>query len=412
MQFRVFKKFIASLINKIFIFKYFLFISFFITLYLPIHAGDLKVIIKSPLNLSTVSGETPIDVVVLNDRTTVISKVEIFIDDSRLATLTEPPYKLIWDAGHDFKKWKIRAIAYSDDGQTASQTVYTRKLVIDETEYVFLVNVFVSVKDKSRNFIEDLTKEDFIILEDGVPQRIDRFSKEWKMAMAAIVFDSSLTMKGEKLETAKAAAIKFIDSLEAGDMVTVITFNDEVKILKDFTEDHSAIKEAIKSIKAKGGTALYDAIYRASKKMKNFDGRRIMILLSDGRDESSSGLTPGSLHTFEEAIDKALKNEVMIYSIGVGKKLHKEMDFYYQRSVKEVLEQLAKDTGGLFFPAKKIGALKKAYEMIIEELRHHYSMAYSPLNKARDGSWRKIEVKIEDQDYNIVTRKGYFAPKD
>lgn len=385
-------------------------------LFPPIDAVDFRIVIKSPLNLSIVSGKTPIDVIVLSDRNTVISKVEIYVDDSLLATLTRPPYKLIWDAGNNFKKWKIRAIAYSTDGRTASQIIYTRKLVIDEideTEYVSLVNVFASVKDQRGNFIEDLKKEDFIILEDGIPQNIDRFSVEWRTAKAAIVFDSSLTMRGEKLETAKHAAIKFINALEKDDMVAVIAFDEVVDILEDFTKDHNSAKEAIKAIQAGGGTALYDAIYRSSEKLKNLvDSRKIMILLSDGRDESSSGLTPGSLHTFDEAIEKALKNEVMIYSIGVGRKLHKEMDFYYQRTVKEILEQLALDTGGLFFPAKRMRALKKAYEKIMEELRHQYSMAYSPLNETRDGRWRKIKVRIKGRDYDVVTRKGYFVPKD
>ncbi len=410
MGMKLFKK-----ISRLFAFsvRYLLLLYFLITLMDSVEAKDIKIVIKSPLNLSIVSGKTPIDIIVLNDRDTAISKVEIYVDNALLTTLTEPPYKVIWDAGSDFKIWKIKAIAYSTDGRTASQTVYTRDLVIDETEYVFLVNVFISVKDKNGNFVENLKKEDFIILEDGIPQNIDRFTMEWKKAKAAIVIDSSLTMKGSKIETAKDAAGKFINALENEDLVAVITFDEDVDILEDFTLNHHSAKEAIKAIQSGGGTALYDAIYQTSEKMKNMtDSRKVMILLSDGRDEATSGLTPGSLHTFEEAINKALKNEVIIYSIGVGRNLEKEMDFYNRKSVKEILEQLAFQTGGLYFPAKRMGALKKAYELVMEELRHQYSLAYSPLNEIRDGSWRKIEVKIKEKDYSIVTRKGYYAPQD
>ncbi len=413
MRTKLLKQFRKMLRLVIFSARYLLPLLFLMMLYNPIEAKDFKVVIKSPLNLSIVSGKTPIDVIVLNNRDTVISKVEIYVDNSLLTTLEKPPYKVLWDAGSDFKIWKIKAIAYSSDGRTASQTVYTRDLVIDETEYVFLVNVFASVKDQNGNFVENLKKEDFIILEDGIPQNIDRFTVDWKKAKAAIVIDSSLTMRGDKIETAKSAATKFINALENEDLVAVITFDESVDILEDFTFDHNSAKEAIKAIQSGGGTALYDAIYRTSEKMKNLtDSRKVMVLLSDGRDESTSGLTPGSLHTFEEAINKALKNEVMIYSIGVGRKLHKEMDFYNRRSVQEILEQLALQTGGLYFPAKRMGALKKAYEMIMEELRHQYSLAYSPLNEARDGSWRKIEVKIKGHDYNLITRKGYYSPQD
>lgn len=393
--------------------RYFLPLLFLILLNNPIYAKNFKVVLKSPLNLSIVSGKTPIDVVVLKDRDTVISKVEIFVDNSLLTTFTQPPYKIIWDAGSDFKIWKIKAIAYSTDGRLASQTVYTRDLIIDETEYVFLVNVFVSVKDQNGKFIENLGKEDFIIMEDGIPQNIEKYTMDWRTAKAAIVLDSSLTMKGNKLETAKSAAVKFINALEDEDLAAVIAFDEEVDFLENFTNDHHSAKESIAAIEAGGGTALYDAIYRTSEKMRNLkDSRKVMVLLSDGRDESTSGLEPGSLHTFNEAINKALKNEVIIYSIGVGRNLHKEMDFYNQRSVKEILEKLAFETGGLFFPAKRMGALKKAYEMIMEELRHQYSLAYSPLNEARDGKWRKIEVKVKGYNHNIVTRKGYYASQD
>jgi Ca-activated chloride channel family protein len=219
-------------------------------------------------------------------------------------------------------------------------------------------------------------------------------------------------MKGDKLQTAKDSAIAFTEALGKDDKLAIISFNDAIKVLEGFTTDFSRIKEAIMEVEASGGTALYDAIYRASDMMKNIDARKVIVLLSDGRDESTSGLTPGSLHTFEESIDKALRNEVIVFSIGVGKNLDREMDFYNRKNLKEILEELASDTGGIFYSAERTSQVKKAYSMIAEELKHQYSMAFPPGATVRDGSWRTITVKTKYPDYRVIARKGYFAPKE
>ena len=359
-----------------------------------------------------VSGKIFIELEVVKDAAVVIDKVALLINGSLIAEFKEPPYTKSWDAGPEFKEWNITAIAYSKDGRTATRSIRTRKLKINQQEYVNLVNIYASVKDKDNDFIEGLKRDDFRIYEDGVLQEIERFSIEWKPLLAAIVLDSSLTMKGEKLQTAKEAAAAFIDALSKNDKVAVISFNEDIQVLENFTGDFSLIKEAIMRVEAGGGTALYDAIYRASDMMKSSDARKVIILLSDGRDESTSGLTPGSLHTFEESIDKALRNEVIVFSIGVGKNLNREMDFYDRKSLKEILEQLASDTGGIFYTAERIGQVKKAYSMIAEELKHQYSMAFPPGSTVRDGRWRAIQVKTMNPEYRVIARKGYFAPRD
>ncbi len=362
--------------------------------------------------MSTVTGEVPIELDVVAEGDASIEKISLFINGSLVKEFHGPPYRMMWDAGPEFREWNITVVAYSTDGRTSTKSIRTRELKIDQYEYVGLVNIYASVKDTSNSFIEGLRKDDFQVFENGKIQDIEKFSVEWKPLLAAIVLDSSLTMKGDKLETAKDAAIAFIEALSPKDNVAIISFNETINLLEDFTGDFHLIKNAITRVDAGGGTALYDAIYRASDMMKTQDARKVIILLSDGRDESTSGLTPGSLHTFEEAIDKALRSEVIVFSIGVGKNLDKEMDFYNQKSLKEILEQLASDTGGIFYSAERIRQVKKAYSMIAEELKHQYSIAYIPQSTARDGSWRSILVKTKNPTYRVITRKGYFAPKD
>ncbi|MEW5806598.1 MAG: VWA domain-containing protein [Acidobacteriota bacterium] len=375
-------------------------------------SGDFYVVFKSPMNLNTVSGKVSVEVEVVREGDVEIEKVVFLVNGVLTAEWKEPPYQFLWDAGSEFKEWRLAVIAYAADGRSASRTIRTRELKIDQLEHVDLVNIYASVKDKSGQFVMGLSRQDFLILDKGVKQNIERFSQEWRPLLAAIVFDSSLTMKGEKLRTAKEAAIAFLDSFGRNDRVAVISFSDKIKVLEDFTINFEAVKKDILQIEAGGGTALYDAIYRASEMMKGQDARKVIILLSDGRDESTSGLTPGSLHTFEESIDRALRNDVIIFSIGVGKSLHKEMDFYDRRSLREILEQLAFDTGGIFYTAERIRQIEKAFVMIADELKHQYFMAFLPSHGVRDGSWRTIQVKTRDPNHRIITRKGYFSPKD
>lgn len=385
--------------------------SFFFSPFLSA-ADDFFVVIKSPQNMSTVTGEIPIELDIVAEKDVSVEKISIFINGALVKEFHSPPYRMMWDAGSEFKEWNITVVAYSTDGRTSTKSIRTRELKIDQYEYVSLVNIYASVKDTSNNFIEGLKKDDFQVFENGTIQDIEKFSIEWKPLLAGIVLDSSLTMKGDKLETAKDAAIAFIEALSTKDRVAIISFNETINLLEDFTGDFQMIEEAIKRVEAGGGTALYDAIYRASDMMKAQDARKVIILLSDGRDESTSGLTPGSLHTFEEAIDKALRSEVIIFSIGVGKNLDKEMDFYNQKSLKEILDQLASDTGGIFYTAERIRQVKKAYSMIADELKHQYSIAYIPQGTVRDGSWRSILVKTKNPDFRVITRKGYFAAKE
>jgi VWFA-related protein len=147
-----------------------------------------------------------------------------------------------------------------------------------------------------------------------------------------------------------------------------------------------------------------------------------MVLLSDGRDESYSGFEPGSLHTLDESLEQALRSEVMIFPIGLGKDLDEE---YVRRfdgldgrsnldtstSLADVLQRLAESTGGRAVMSSNPGKLRKAFQEIAEDLRHQYSIAYVSSNPARDGKWRDIRVEVSDRPLEVVTRKGYYAFK-
>src|SRR5262249_38722121 len=154
-------------------------------------------------------------------------------------------------------------------------------------------------------------------------------------------------------EAARLAATRFVKSLAPGDRAMVVTFSDEPHVLIEPTTDKERLAKAIATIEPKGGTALYDAIYETSDLLSREDGRKAIVLLSDGRAEAQGGCEPGSLHTFDEALEKALRCEAILFSIGFGRQVEKEMDFYGRTPLKQILDRLATDSGGVFYFASR-----------------------------------------------------------
>jgi len=379
--------------------------------------------IYKPRNLSTVFGDTTIKLSVSVPEGTAVERVEIRVDGSRHALLTESPWETPWDAGPDGKAHSIEAVMHLTDGRQARSTIRTSELRVNQIENVDLVNLYLVVRDGSGRYVTDLKREDFTILEDGEPQSIERFATTHKPLRVGIAIDSSRSMiKQDRLEKAKKAALKFLDVLELGDEGTVVSFNDFVHVTQEFSSDRDKLSHAIKEAFPSGGTALYDAIWRTSHLLEDFDGRRVMVLLSDGRDESSSGFEPGSLHTIDEALDQALRSDVMIFPIGLGAGLDREFirrwdnlsgrsNIDVSTSLADVLNRLADSTGGRALMSSNPGRLRKAFDEIAADLHHQYSVAYSPTNPDRNGKWRSVEVQIAGRSYEVVTRKGYYAPK-
>jgi VWFA-related protein len=385
--------------------------------------SDPAVRFLKPRNLATVLGETTIRLLVDVEDGASVDRVEVRVDGKLLAALTGPPWETVWNAGEKGRGHVLEARLHLADGREARSLIRTSPLHIDQVEKVDLVNLYLVVRDGSGRYVTDLTRDDFTILEDGVPQEVERFTTTHKPLRVGIALDSSRSMiKQDRLEKAKKAALDFLEILEPGDEGTVVSFNEYVHVTQEISADKTLLARAIRKAFPAGGTALYDAVWRASRLLEDFDGRRVMVLLSDGKDESASGFEPGSLHTLEEALDQALRSEVMIFPIGLGKRLEHE---YVRRweslggrsnldvstSLADVLNRLADTTGGRTVMSSDAGRLRRAFQQIAEDLRHQYSIAYNSTNPARDGRWRPIRVQTPGRTLQVVTRKGYYAPE-
>jgi Ca-activated chloride channel homolog len=363
-----------------------------------------------PLNLQTVVGPTEIELRVTVPAGVRIAAVSLSVDGTPLARLTAPPWRTGWDAGDGSAGYRLDAVLELEDGTTVRATVRTSPLRIDQVEEVALVNLFVVVRDAAGNYVQDLAREDLRLWENGRPQRIERFGTERRPLNVALVLDSSLSMQGSKMDAARQSALGFLDALEPGDEAVVIAFGDDVQVLQELTSDRRALADAVRRVEAKGGTALYDAVWRASNLLAGLDGRRVLVLLSDGQDMAESGLEPGSLHTLDESLERALRSEVMIFPIGFGRNLHEELDFYRRRTLTDILGQLADRTGGRLLLQSRPGQLRRTFQEIVEDLRRQYFLAYVSDDPRRDGTWREIRLAATRPGLQVTVRKGYYAP--
>ena len=272
-----------------------------------------------------------------------------------------------------------------------------------ETE---LVNVGVTVIDKRGKFLTDLTRDDFEIVEDGRKQTITYFARGETGEQApemhvGLLFDTSGSM-GEDIKLARSAAVKFLNTLGDAKDMTLVDFDTEVRVARYGQRDFPRLVERIRSRKPEGFTALYDALGVYLDGAADEAGRTILVLFTDGGDTRS---TIG----FSDAMTLLRASDVTVYAIGFLE--HQSVSTKNEQRLR--LNQLAGETGGEAFFPYSMDQIEEAYDKIVAEVRAQYSLGYVSTNRARDGRWRKVEVKLrrlETSDLRVRTRKGYFAP--
>lgn len=283
-----------------------------------------------------------------------------------------------------------------------------------------LVNLNVKALDKSGKPITNLTQADFAIFEDGAKQEVAHF----KPVNAPVNLILLLDLSGSTQKKRKGmieAANRFIDSLPAGDKISIVAFTRQYKPLTDFTADKRALKEAVKKInKIGGGTAFYDSTWKALDQLGQLtEARKAIVVLTDGEDESLIS-DRETKHTFEELLGRASEEDVTIYPIYFSPNNHiNKLGILFGgsggfggssvgKTARQQLEDLAAQTGGEIFSAQREEDLETAYKLVANELHTLYSLAYSPDKLKHDGLFRKITVKLGRDGAVAKTRKGYF----
>ena len=279
---------------------------------------------------------------------------------------------------------------------------------------VKLVNVFATVTDQLGAPIGNLSKNDFSLSEDGVPQKIAVFSKESQLPLSIVlaVDTSSSTRKDIRLEL--EAARRFIHSMiRPQDAVALYTFATNVSELTPFTAKLHQVDTAINEVRVGGATSLYDAVYLGSKALMNRQGRKVLVLITDGGDTASS-------IDYKEALRAAQQSEALVYSL---------IDVPVEASAgrntggEHALIQMSSDTGGKYYYASNITQLDRAFEQISDELRTQYLLAYYPVQRRAASDFRQIDVIAHPHDLPeaqgsdsgdklvVRARRGYYTSK-
>jgi Ca-activated chloride channel family protein len=286
-------------------------------------------------------------------------------------------------------------------GAPATESEDPTRIVLDVTR----VNILFSVTDKKGRFVTDLTKDDFDVVENKKPQTIQQFTAESDLPLRiAILVDTSNSIR-EQFRFEQQAAIRFIQSVlrPKEDRLMLVSFDSAAEMVTDLTGDQKQLEEGIKSMRPGGGTALYDAIYFASKEKLMMDRprdkfRRAMVVISDGEDTESRV-------SRDQALEMAQKADVVIYAISTNiTRDDKDGD--------KVLRYMTEETGGQAFFPFKIEDLDQSFENIANELRHQYNIFYRPEPLKTDGLYHPVTVKAKGRkDLVVRARRGYYAPK-
>lgn len=261
-----------------------------------------------------------------------------------------------------------------------------------------LVVLNATVVDAKGKYAHGLVRSDFKVLEDGREQAISDFGLEETPFAAAVLLDTSGSMR-ERMSLARSAAIRFLDGLRADDVVAVFRFDTDVEQVQQFTSSRD-LNPLVYGLRARGMTALNEAILRAAEALaQRPEKRRAIVVLSDGVNESSGT-------SADKALERALAVGATIYTVNMA-----PMEPGHALLGAAALRNFASKSGGRYVQTPGGPGLREAFAAIVEELSNQYTISYRPSNRARDGRWRSVEVKINHPGMNIRTRRGYRAPK-
>jgi len=288
---------------------------------------------------------------------------------------------------------------------------------------VNLVDVLFSVVTKKEKLVTDLNKDDFKAFDDNVQQETLSFSQPTDLPLRiGMVLDTSNSIR-DRLKFEQEAAVDFLFNAihRDRDQAFLMTFDDGPQIIKEFTGDTGDLRDTILKQRAGGGTSLYDAVYAASEELfnksplptgPNPDVRRVLVIISDGDDNSSS-------HSRGEAVEMAQRAGVIIYAISTSTEWvsqdstrdpAKRIDRKIEKGEGDrVLIQLAQETGGRAFFPYWIDDLGQSFLDIGDELRHQYALAYSPAGRVPDGKYHTIRIQVDRKDLIVRARRGYYA---
>jgi Ca-activated chloride channel family protein len=269
---------------------------------------------------------------------------------------------------------------------------------------VELVQLPISVLDKDGLPVRGLQQANFTIYEDKVQQDITLFKHEDIPLSIALVIDASGSMS-DKLERLHASAMTFVRESNPDDETAIESFADDVTLEQDFTRNQHNLSRALAEITPNGNTSLYDAVFLAAKHLneQGFHDKKVLLVVSDGEDNKSR-------YKLKEVLSAIRESKIILYAVG----LLTPDPLFTPNDGKKALKKLAEATGGASFFPKNLNEVEEICKKIARDLREQYTVGYMPSNNQQDGSWRKIQVRVNPpktiSNIKVRTKQGYYAP--
>ena len=367
--------------------------------------GSIEVIVAKPSFLKPVFGQVEFVAEIYTGET--IDRVEFFVDGLKVGEDRDAPWSLLVDVGQDNIEHTFRAVAHSTTGATGVGELSTPTLRVDEKIELPLQQLYVTVTEGEQRVL-NLQRAAFKVVDDGADQTLVTFESGEVPLTAVLLIDVSESMRGQRLRAAVRGASAFIREMRPLDEAMVLLFSDRVIRATAFSNDKALLLAALEDIEAAGGTALNDHLYMAFNYLDAVQGRRVVVVLSDGIDLLSA-------LQMEEVLWRARRSQALTYWIhlsgGTLETPRVASSWRNADSNAEEFRMLGKtveESGGRLEMLASLEDLEPAYRGILQELREQYVLGYYPTGLRKDGSWRPVKVRVDRGGVKIRTREGYL----
>jgi Ca-activated chloride channel family protein len=358
-------------------------------------AGALSVQIKQPGTHDPVYGA----VTVVAEADHPLAKLVFLVDGRQAGVRTSAPWELKVDVGDDNAEHRFEVIADGADGGSARATITTPRLQVDEEISVQLRQLYLTAFERGRR-AADLTRGEFAIADEGRPQKIVTFERGDIPFTAVLMVDTSGSMQEGKLANALAGVRAFAAGMQSLDEAALLAFSDGLVHLSRFVGPSGLSPGETSSIEAGGGTSINDYLYLAIKLLEQRNGRRTVVLLSDGVDTVSA-------LDMAEVRERLRHSQILLYWIRLstegGKPATSAAPLAFasawrtseghRRELGE-LEKAIEDSGGRVIDVSLTADVEPAFREVVDELREQYVIGYYPTSIRRDGTWHRIDVKV------------------
>jgi Ca-activated chloride channel homolog len=340
-----------------------------------------------------------------------VRKVELYFDRLRVGVDETPPYRFVVDAGQDNAEHQIEAIAWDAAGASATARLTTPRLAVDMEIDVRLQQLFVNLDSGGRP-VTGLGRDDFTILDDGVPQQIVTFEHGDIPFNAVLLLDASTSMREGRLDTAVDGVRGFVKAMNRLDETKLVVFTDHVLLETPFTSVPSILTLGLSDLSPAGGTALNDAVFLALKRLDDRLGRKVIVLLSDGVDVES-------VLSMQTVRAVARRSQAVLYWLRLRRPGEVEggplqelftawRDAEGHRKEMDELRAAVLESGGRVDTLNTVDDLPKALAGILRQLREQYVLGYYPSVQHGAGTWHKIELRVRSAPgAKLRVQEGY-----